>query len=259
MKKSIVIIGMGEMSGVFSRGLLRSGYPLVPITRNISISTIAEQIADPELILVAVGEADLDTVLQHLPTQWKNKVALLQNELLPNDWKKHQLIDPTIISVWFEKKQGQDFKILIPSPIWGPQAGLLKEALAQLAIPSWIIHDEQEMLFELVRKNIYILCTNIAGLEVGGDVNTLWHQHRELAVKVIDDILLIQNHLTAQQHDKERLIEAIVLAINGDLKHQCKGRSAPARLKRAIDYADKYQLIVNELQRIFKRYNNTRS
>lgn len=250
MKNPIVVIGIGEMSGVFTRGLLRAGYPLFPITREMDISEIAQQITQPEMVLVAVGETDLDPVLEQLPETWKNKVALLQNELLPGDWQKHHLIDPTIISVWFEKKKGQDFKVLVPSPIMGPKADILKTALETLTIPSWIVEDDNEMLFELVRKNLYILTTNIAGLEVGGNVDFLWHDNRELALKVMDDVLTIQNHLTGQEYDRERLIEAMVEAINGDLAHNCMGRSAPARLSRALQYAQDNNLQVNELQRI---------
>ena len=250
MKKPIIVIGIGEMSGVFTRGLLRAGYPLFPITRDMDILETAKQVSDPQMVLVAVGESDLDPVLEQLPDNWKNKTTLLQNELLPGDWKKHQLVNPTVISVWFEKKKGQDFKVLVPSPIMGPQADIIKTALATLDIPTWIVKNDSEMLFELVRKNLYILTTNIAGLEVGGDVNSLWENNRELALKVIDDVLTIQNHLTGQEHDRERLVEAVVEAINGDLAHQCMGRSAPARLARALAYARKNHFQVNELERI---------
>ncbi len=250
MKKSIVVIGIGEMSGVFTRGLLRAGYPIIPITRNMDINQVANETPEPEMVLVAVGESDLESVLQKLPENWKNKVALLQNELLPRDWGKHQLLNPTVISVWFEKKKGQDFKVLVPSPVTGPKANIIETALATLEIPSWLVKNDDEMLFELVRKNLYILTTNIAGLEVGGDVNSLWNDNRKLALKVIDDVLTIQNHLTGFEHDKERLVEAMVEAINGDLAHMCMGRSAPVRLARALEYAEINQLEVNELKRI---------
>ena len=248
--KAIVVIGIGEMSGVFTRGLLRAGHPLIPVTRDMDIKMVAEGNPDPEMVLVAVGETDLSPVLQQIPENWKDKIALLQNELLPRDWQAHNLEDPTVISVWFEKKKGQDFKVLVPSPIIGPKAELLKNALAQLEIPSWIVKNDAEMLFELVRKNLYILTTNIAGLEVGGDVNSLWNEHRELALRVIDDVLTIQCHLTGKEFDREQLVEAVVEAINGDLAHKCMGRSAPARLARALEYAHANNLQINELERI---------
>ena len=254
MKKEIIVIGIGEMSGVFTRALLRAAYPIIPITREMKISEVQQRVSDPEMVLVAVGENDLSPVLQQIPNGWKDKIALLQNELLPQDWQKHDLINPTVISVWFEKKKGQDFKVLVPSPIIGPKAGIIKNALSLLEIPAWIVNDDKEMLFELVRKNLYILMTNISGLEVGGNVNTLWDQHRDLALRVFDELLIIQNHLTQHNNDREPLIEAVVEAINGDLAHQCMGRSAPGRLARALDYAEKNHLNVTELKRISRQF-----
>ena len=255
IKKPIVVIGIGEMSGVFTRALLRAGYPLYPVTRGISIEAMSEHLKDPEMVLVAVGESDLSPVLEQIPGHWKDRLCLLQNELLPRDWQAHQIADPTVISVWFEKKKGQDFKVLVPSPVAGPKAEIIKDALATLEIPAWRVKDDQQMLFELVRKNLYILTTNIAGLDMppGSDVNDLWNENRDLALKVIDDVLTIQSHLTGQNFDdsdKERLIEAMVEAINSDLAHKCMGRSAPARLFRALQYARANQLEVKELQRI---------
>ncbi len=257
LNKPIIIIGMGEMSGVFSRALLRSGYPIYPVIRDTPINELSKRLSKPEMVLIAVGENDLDSVLKQLPEQWQDRVVLLQNELLPHNWKKHKLLSPTIISVWFEKKKGQDFKILVASPIFGPKAEILSSALKTLSIPTWIVANEEEMLFELVRKNLYILTTNIAGLDVGGDVNSLWYNNHELALRVFDDILLLQNHLTDQQHEREPLIEAVFEAINGDLSHKCMGRSAPDRLDRALDYAQKHQIAVPELRRISKQIKSS--
>ncbi len=255
IKKPIVVIGIGEMSGVFTRGLLKAGYPLYPVTRDMNIQAVSEQLNDPEMVLVAVGENDLAPVLEQLSEHWKDRLCLLQNELLPRDWQAHKINNPSVISVWFEKKKGQDFKVLVPSPVTGPKAELIKNALAQLEIPCWRVKNEQEMLFELVRKNLYILTTNIAGLDMapGCDVNELWDEHRDLALRIIADVLTIQAHLTSQNFDdsdRERLIEAMVEAINGDLGHKCMGRSAPARLARAVNYAKANNLEVKELTRI---------
>ena len=250
MNKSIIVIGIGEMSSVFIRGFLRSGYTIIPALRETNLDDLAKQYPEPNMVLIAVGESDLAGILSTLPKCWFDRLALLQNELLPIQWQRFELTNPTIISVWFEKKAGQDYKVLIPSPVYGPQAQILLEGLGQLQIPAWQVADSEELLFELVRKNIYILCSNICGLKVGGNVNTLWTEHRSLALQVIDDILLIQNHMTASKHDRERLIEGMAEAINGDLDHQCMGRSAPARLERALAYAQEHKLEVPTLKAI---------
>ena len=121
----IVVIGTGEMSGVFTRGFLKLGHPIFPVTRNMDMTKLAGALAPPKLVLVAVGEADLHPVLEQIPEAWKDRLALLQNELLPRDWEQHGLNHPTVISVWFEKKKGQDYKVLVPSPVYGESAGLM--------------------------------------------------------------------------------------------------------------------------------------
>ncbi len=237
MKKPIVIIGIGEMGGVFARGFLRSGYPVFPVTRQMSLDKAAEELADPELVLLAVAEKDLHDNLEKVPAAWREKLVLLQNELLPGDWQAYSQVPPTVISVWFEKKKGQDAKVLIPSPAYGPHADLLKTALGSIDIPVRLLDDESELLFELVRKNVYILTTNIAGLKTGGTVSELWSEHRELANNVAMEVIQIQEKLTGKILQPEPLIAGMLEAFEGDPDHKCMGRSAPARLQRALQLA----------------------
>jgi len=138
-----------------------------------------------------------------------------------------------VISVWFEKKKGMDSKVVIASPAYGESARLLQEALATLDIPVVIVESEAALLTELVVKNLYILTTNIAGLEAGGNLRELWLQHHELASEVAGDVLDIQEHLIGAEVDRIALIEGMLKAFDGDPEHNCMGRSAPARLERA--------------------------
>lgn len=246
----VIIIGLGEMGGVFARAFLRQGYPVQPILRGQDIIEISEKIPKPTLVLIAVGEADLQTTLAQIPPTWQASLALLQNELLPRDWQHHDLPQPTVISVWFEKKPGQDFKVIVPSPVYGPHASLMCDALAQLNIPCQALNTEAELLFELVRKNVYILTTNIAGLITGGTVASLWRQHQPLARGVAVDIIDLQNWLTRHTFDQEALIDAMVIAFNGDPEHRCMGRSAPARLANALRLAEEAELEAVTLRRI---------
>lgn len=253
MKDPVIIIGMGEMGGVFSRGLLKLGHPVFPITRHMQADAVAQHVREPQLVLVTVGENDLHTVLGELPAAWRDRIGLVQNELLPHDWQAHSLTRPTVVSVWFEKKQGQDVKVLVPSPVHGPHARLLVDALGTLGIPAWEVADAQEMQFELVRKNVYILTTNIAGLVVGGTVDRLWTEHRDLALEVANEVMDIQFALIGTALDREALIAGMVAGIEGDPAHPCTGRSAPARLARAIGHADKAKLAVIKLRDIAAR------
>ena len=249
MSKSIVVVGLGEMGSVFARGFLRTGYTVYPVIRGVEMQTVADEVAQPELVLIAVGEADLHEQLAKVPPVWKDRLVLLQNELLPADWQRHDL-EPTVISVWFEKKKGQDSKIIIPSPVYGKHAQQVADALASIDIATTVLADEAALLHELVLKNVYILTTNIAGLEVGGNVGQLWHEHRLVAESVATDVIRLQEALTGRTLDHQSLIDSMVDAFNGDREHMCMGRSAAVRLQRALMLAKQNDLELPMLERI---------
>jgi len=253
MRNPVVVVGMGEMGSVFARGFLRAGHPVFPVTRNMNMAAVADELAakqvEPKLVLIAVAEADLHPVLQHVPAAWRDRLVLLQNELLPNDWLQYGL-EPTVVSVWFEKKKGMDSKVIIPSPVYGKHASDIAEALVSVDIATHILQSRDALLFELVLKNVYILTTNIAGLQVGGNVGELWAKHRDVATTVANEVIELQQVLTGQSLDLAALIDGMVKAFNGDLQHQCMGRSAPGRLARALDLAAKNGLQLPTLARI---------
>lgn len=248
MKQPVVLLGVGEMGGVFARGLLRLGHPVFPVTRDTDMGALAAELPAPAMVLVSVGEADLEAALDAAPAAWADRLALLQNELLPADFAR--LHEPTVISVWFEKKPGQDAKVIIPSPAFGPNAGLLHDALGAIGIPVKVLHDSDALRFELVVKNLYILTSNIAGLRTGGTVSELWAHHQHFAHQVASDVIALQEAMTGHSFDDAELIAAMVVAFEGDPEHKCMGRSAPARLARAIEHADRLELAVPTLRDI---------
>ena len=253
MKQPIIVVGMGELGSVFARGFLRLGYPVQGVTRDMDMQQVAEEIPTPTAVLIAVAEKDIEATLQNLPQNWRQDIILLQNELLPKDWQAVQ-ITPTVISVWFEKKKGMDSKVVLPSPIYGKHAKLVFNALSKVDLPSFILDSEEELLYELVRKNLYILTTNIAGLEVGGNVDELAKKHSEVMNAVAEDVLSIQDHLTGTTSDQTRLMEGLLEAFSGDPEHGCMGRSAPARLERALGIAQASGLQVDKMSAIASKH-----
>ena len=236
-KRPVVVVGVGEMGSVFARGFLRLGHPVYPVNRDIRMKRVAKRLPDPELVLLAVAEKDLAGVLDRVPKGWRKRLALLQNELLPNDYRHVDRV--TVISVWFEKKKGQDVRVILPSPAHGRRAKLLAKALGKLDIPVKVVKKQRDMLEELVVKNLYILTSNIAGLRTGGNVGELWERHRDLARAVANEVIVLQEALTGSRLDNDRLIAAMAEAFAADPAHQCMGRSAPARLRRALDGAER--------------------
>ncbi|MDX1795936.1 MAG: hypothetical protein R3219_04340 [Hydrogenovibrio sp.] len=250
MQNPIIVIGMGELGSVFARGFLKLGYPVQAVTRNMEMSKMAETYPNPTAVLIAVGEADIHQTIADCPKAWSENAILLQNELLPRDWKDSGLQDPTVISVWFEKKKGMDSKVVLPSPVYGKHSKLIFDALSTLDLPCVRLDTQDELAYELVRKNLYILTTNIAGLEVGGNVAELAKNHAEVMQAVANDVLDIQDWLTGQKNDREKLMTGMLEAFEGDPQHGCMGRSAPARLARALSFADEAGLAVNKLREI---------
>jgi hypothetical protein len=47
---------------------------------------------------VCTGEGELQSALKSIPNAWKDRVAMMQNELLPRDWATHNFINPTVIT-----------------------------------------------------------------------------------------------------------------------------------------------------------------
>lgn len=250
LKDPAIIIGIGEMGGSFARGLLRTGHPVVPVLRESDPAPIARYLPEPAVVLVTVGEADLDPALESLPFRWRDRTVLVQNELLPRNWVAHGYENPTVAVVWFEKKPGRAENVIIPTPIWGPRAAMLVEALRSIDIAAVELTNTSDLMYELVRKNMYILTANIAGLVTQGTVHDLWYNNRELSEAVANEILPIQGWLTDQELDADRLIAGMVETFDADPEHGSTGRSAPARLARAISHADEAGIEVPKLREI---------
>jgi len=249
-KEPVIIIGLGEMGSVFARALLKLGYPVYPVARDTDMDELAKEIPAPIMVLNSVGESDLQASLKKIPSAWHSSVALLQNELLPRDWESYPFTNPTVISVWFEKKKGQDSKVLVASPCFGAKASIIVDALATLDIPAVEVASADEMEQELLIKNVYILTTNISGLITKGNVEDLWNNHNDLALDVANEVMDIQATLVGHKLDREKLIAGFKRGIDGDLQHMCMGRSAPGRLARAIEQADAAGLDVKKLREI---------
>jgi hypothetical protein len=246
----VVLVGMGEIGQVLAAGFLKTGHPVIPVTRAQSLSEVLEASPHAGALILAVAEKDLPALLPRIPANWHSRLVLLQNELLPQDWQDAGIHAPTVISIWFEKKPGKLVKELMPSPVWGPKAILIQTALAAVGLNARIVPSLTAMQHELVLKNVYILTTNIAGLQVGGDVQTLWQMHEPLARAIADEVIALQEKLINAPLDRPALIAGMLEGFAGDPTHSCKGRTAQARLHRALTLAHQHGLNVPQLTAI---------
>ena len=239
MHPPVAIVGIGELGGVFARAFLHAGHPVYPVTRDMPLNETLDRIPTPALTLIAVGEKDLPGVLREMAPDQRTSVGLLQNELLPDTWQSNGVTDPTVISVWFEKKKGMDVKVLRPSPIFGPRADLMADALEGIGVPCRRLDSADELLKELVIKNVFVYMINICGLKTGGTTGTLWKEHADLALQIAAEIIALQESLTGTSFERDKLMAGVAAGIDGDPQHKCMGRSAPGRLVRFLAMADK--------------------
>ena len=253
MKKPIVIIGIGELAAVFSQGLLRCGYPVYPIIRSMDLAEEYKQIPSPELVLIMVQESELHALLRKLPEDWRQKVGLVQNELLPRDWLSHRIKEPTVTIVWFEKKKQQLLSNILYSPSFGPKAEIISQALQAVEIPAPILENEEQLLYELLRKALYILTVNIAGLVDNCTVGDLWNKNQSLAKEIAGEVILVQEKMTGKQLPYERLINGMAEGINDCPHRHCLGRSAMSRLERILAYAQEANIKTPKLLEIYTR------
>lgn len=250
MRDPIVIIGIGQMGGVLARAFLSAGHPVYPILRSTPVAHVVEKVPDPAFVLVAVGMKDLHPMLDELPRKWHDRLGLLQNELLPRDWKAHGIRNPTVLVIWFEKKYRRPLKPLIPSPVFGPQAQLVTQSLQALSIPTRILEDGPELTRQLVLKNLYILTANIAGLVVDQTIGKLIQEHTMLVSAVFDDVLALQESLTGQSFDHTQMWEEVRQIFTAFPEQVAQGRSARERLQRAIHVAGEFGIAVPQLRSI---------
>jgi ketopantoate reductase len=250
VKQPIIVIGLGQIGAVFAKGFLRIGHPVYPIIRGDSLVDAIKRTPDPIMVLVAVREEDLQPVLNQVPPAWHKHIALIQNELVPSVWEDAGIQTPTVVTVWFEKRKGKAPNAYFPSMIYGPQADLIANVFDKLNLPFEIIKDEQEMIFELVRKNLYLISKNILGLALEGTVGEIWEQNRELFEKVADEVFLIQCDLVGFNLDKQRLFSRLAKDIETLPDAGTTGSSAAARLERMLQHATSTALDVPTLQEI---------
>ena len=251
MRPPVVVIGLGQIGGCLAEGLARAGHPVVPLRRGDDVKRVAHEVPEPGLALVTVAEDDLDGALLTLPATWRPCVGLVQNELVPACWERHALTHPTVAVLWFERKGGGRPRPLLPTFLHGPAWETLAEALDGLGLPWKHLEDAGALREELVRKNLYILTTNLGGLATGATtVGMLWRDHRAQTIQIASEILTLQAAAAGGGLDRVALLRGLDEAIDADPEHGARGRTAPRRLERVLEQARALEIPVPRLQEI---------
>lgn len=248
------VVGLGQLGGVFAHALLRTGHTVVPVRRHDLLADVLGG-ADPSVTVICVGEDDLGTVLPEVPKPHRGRCVLVQNELLPDVWAPFDMT-PTVAVVWFEKKVKTPILPILSTPVSGPMAGRIVDALKALDIPAHEV-SQQALLHEMVLKNLYIVTANAAGLVLGGTTGDLATQHRGRATAIALEVFEIQRVRASEtlgtdtgqalSTARDGLIDRLFEAFMADPLHGTKGRTAPVRLARALAQASSFGIATPEL------------
>lgn len=242
----VVVVGLGQVGTVLADCLASKRLHVVPVRRGTSLVDVAREHPSPAVVAVCVAEDDLDPVLGDLPVSYRDRVLLVQNELRPSMLAAHELSDPSVAVVWFETKKDKPLRVILSTPVVGPFAATLTDALGAQGIPA---HEapRRDLAFELAAKNGYILTTNLAGLIVGGTVHGLVHDHPSLFADVLREVLDVEEAVAGHLLDREPIEEKVRRAIAADPEHVCTGRTARSRLRRTIAHAHAHGVSVPTL------------
>jgi hypothetical protein len=251
--REALVVGMGELGSVFSLGLLRRGYSVTPVLRTTPTETILTRPIQPSLCVIAVTEDDLSNVLDGWARRYSDGWVLMQNELRPSEWERRGLSTPTVAVVWFEKKAGRLPKPIVSTPVHGPHALVIVDALTAVGIPAHHEPDREQLLFELCLKNLYVLSMNFVGLVHPYDVGTVWYDHRAYLDQICAEVLELEAAQMQRNLPTQSLCIELERIIVADPRHAAAGRSAMSRLNRSLRTAKRLGLRTPTLDEIAKR------
>jgi ketopantoate reductase len=247
----VLLVGPGQLGRVIAGGLVACGVSVEPVVRGGPIAPTDAH----DLVLVAVGEGDLDAVLAAMPETHRERVVLLQNELVPESWSSHAIVRPTVLVVWFEKKKGRAIQEVLETEIAGPHGPLFVRALAAMDVRARAI-DEPALAASLVVKNLYIVGANVLGLALGGTTGELVELHRARTERVLREVLAIELARlgSAVSIDEDDVLARTFGAFQADPRHGTVGRTARERLARALERARAAALPTPELDAIARAH-----
>jgi hypothetical protein len=251
MPKSIVV-GVGELGGVFARGLLRIGHTVIPARRGDDLVRVFEEHADAEVVIVSVPEDALGGVLDVLPPSLVSRAVLVQNDLRPRTWTERGVSDPSVAVVWFEKKPGREAKAIVPTVLFGDAATTCAEALSSLTLPTEVATDEAARDEALAIKNVYIVTTNLLGIGRGGTTGELLANDELDWRDAAREVLAVEELLFESAFDEARVLEGVRAAMAADSSHVCAGRTARARAEKFFARARELSIATTTLDRLVK-------
>lgn len=244
--RNFVVYGLGELGQLYGAAALRAGYRVTPITRASDPRRVLEALPIDVPVLVAVGEEELDGVLELLGKERGSSAILLQNELFPSAWRRHDA-EPTVLVPWLLKKRGTKLMVARPSPVYGRHAELVGELHRALEVPLVALSHEHALHQALVEKYAFILTINALGLQRDRTL-ALWLQEDPQRVQALaHETAQLGAVLCESEIDLSACERAVAAGMRALGNISARGRSAEARVLRALEHGNRIGLELPEL------------
>lgn len=230
--QDLIVVGLGQLGALLGTSALREGIRVTPLVRHTDRHAAFATAAFDTPLLVAVGEGDLAPVIDEIPHSRRDHTVLIQNELFPKTWADLGLASPTIAIAWFSKKEGRPVEVARESAVSGPHAALITRLIKSAGAPCVEV-DATERDLHLVAKFAFIFAINALGMIENRALREwLEADPARCETAVQGGILLGCAHLGASVDEKKATAMAIE-GMEGLGDYPARGRSAPARMKRA--------------------------
>ncbi len=244
--RDIVVFGVGQLGQLFGSGALRAGMRVTPVTRSSDPEAVLARLPTETAVLVAVGEEALPGVLDVLGPRGAQAI-LLQNELFPSSWQARGYT-PTVMVPWLLKKPGVALTVPRPTSLFGAQAALASTLHEALGIPYEVLPNAPALQQALVDKYAFILTINALGL-LRDRTLAIWLAEDPLRVRAVaDEAARLGARLCGATIDRERATHAVLEGMRGLGTMSARGRSARARVERALAHAAQLDVEVANLR-----------
>jgi hypothetical protein len=161
---------------------------------------------------------------------------LLQNELFPPLWQRHQLT-PSVMVPWFLKKQGQPLLVARSTPVYGQHAPLIQAWHSAAGLEVELLSSEPALAQALVDKYTFILTINALGLARDISLAEWLTRDPELVATLASELSTLGARLCERPADVAQAVLATRQGVAAMGAIKARGRSAQVRVARALGHA----------------------
>ena len=263
--RDLIVMGIGELGSLYANAALKRGLRVTPVIRNQHPASVLAGTPVETPILVAVGEADLDAALRSLPAERLASSILLQNELFPSHWSRFTRSTPTVMVPWLLKKKGEPLLVARSTPVYGRHAPLMVELHGALGFAAEELPDEGALRQAIVDKYAFILTVNALGLLEDLSLGEWSNKDPAQVEALAREAALLGARLVSvpgngdppeqppanevARIDVDASIAQVQLGMRAMAAMRARGRTAKARVERALQNAVRFGLATPALAR----------